>query len=98
MKITRENYEPYFLDYLEGNLDENLVDDFMEFLQQNPDLKNELEMYESITIPDFTAEYEAKKNYTGTRLTIPRLLKIRLLPGWKAILMKMKNGNSLPLS
>jgi hypothetical protein len=61
MKITRENYEPYFLDYLEGNLDENLVDDLMEFLQQNPDLKNELEMHESITIPNFTAEYDSKE-------------------------------------
>ncbi len=44
MKITRNNYEVYFLDYLEGNLDENLVDDFIDFLRQNPDLKEELEM------------------------------------------------------
>lgn len=43
MKITRDNYEVYFLDYLEGNLDENLVDDFIDFLRQNPDLKAELE-------------------------------------------------------
>lgn len=44
MKITRDNYEVYFLDYLEGNLDENLVNDFIDFLRQNPDLKAELEM------------------------------------------------------
>jgi hypothetical protein len=44
MKITRDNYEVYFLDYLEGNLDENLVDDFIDFLRQNSDLKAELEM------------------------------------------------------
>ena len=44
MKITRDNYEVYFLDYLEVNLDENLVDDFIDFLRQNPDLKAELEM------------------------------------------------------
>jgi hypothetical protein len=44
MKITRENYEIYFLDYLEGNLDENLVDEFIDFLRENPDLKAELEM------------------------------------------------------
>ena len=61
MKITRENYEPYFLDYLEGNLDDQLVNDFIEFLQKNPDLKSELEMFESITIPDFTAEYKGKE-------------------------------------
>ncbi len=44
MKITRDNYEEHFLDYLEGNLDENLVDGFIDFLRQNPDLKEELEM------------------------------------------------------
>jgi hypothetical protein len=44
MKITRDNYEEHFLDYLEGNLDENMVNDFIDFLRQNPDLKKELEM------------------------------------------------------
>lgn len=44
MKITKDNYEVYFLDYLEGNLDENLVDEFIDFLRENPDLKAELEM------------------------------------------------------
>ena len=42
MKINRNNYEAFFIDYLEGNLDEKMVDDFIEFLQQNPDLKEEL--------------------------------------------------------
>lgn len=42
MKITRENYEEYFLDYLEGNLNKNLVNEFNNFLIQNPDLKDEL--------------------------------------------------------
>lgn len=42
MKITRDNYEAYFLDYLEGNLPEELVNDFIEFLQQHPALKEEL--------------------------------------------------------
>jgi hypothetical protein len=42
MKITRNNYEEFFLDYLEGNLDESLYDQFIEFLQGNPELKEEL--------------------------------------------------------
>ncbi|WP_372946830.1 hypothetical protein [Mariniphaga sp.] len=50
MKITRDNYEEYFLDYLEGNLDENLVDDFIDFLRQNPDLKAELEMAGTVKV------------------------------------------------
>ena len=50
MKINRNNYEPYFIDYLEGNLDENLVDDFIEFLTSNPDLKEELSLFEPVSV------------------------------------------------
>ena len=49
MKINRNNYEAFFVDYLEGNLDEKLVDDFIEFLQQNPDLKEELSLFETVS-------------------------------------------------
>ena len=50
MKINRNNYESYFIDYLEGNLDESLVDDFIEFLTSNPDLKEELSMFEPVSV------------------------------------------------
>jgi hypothetical protein len=60
MKITRENYEPFFLDYLEGNLDKLLVDDFAEFLHQNPDLKEELQLFEALAIPTDKLEFAAK--------------------------------------
>lgn len=50
MKIDRNNYEPFFIDYLEGTLDEKLVDDFLEFLQQNPDLKEELSLFNPVSI------------------------------------------------
>ncbi|MEI6139873.1 MAG: hypothetical protein WCP85_11450 [Mariniphaga sp.] len=43
MKITRSNYESWFLDYLEGNLDPSLSKEFQSFLEQNPDLALELE-------------------------------------------------------
>ncbi len=50
MKVDRNNYESYFIDYLEGNLDESLVDDFIEFLTSNPDLKEELSMFEPVSV------------------------------------------------
>lgn len=50
MKINRNNYEPFFIDYLEGTLDEKLVDDFLEFLQQNPDLKEELSLFNPVNV------------------------------------------------
>jgi hypothetical protein len=61
MEITRKNYEVYFVDYLEGKLDEKLVDAFIEFLEKNPDLKEELKLFEGVqAIPD-TATF-SKKN------------------------------------
>ncbi|MDX8337840.1 hypothetical protein SLH46_01515 [Draconibacterium sp. IB214405] len=49
-EINRTNYEAYFIDYLEGNLDEGMIDSFIAFLKANPDLKQELELYEPISL------------------------------------------------
>ncbi len=43
MKIDRSNYESLFIDYLDGNLSEGQIDDMLFFLQNNTDLKEELE-------------------------------------------------------
>ncbi|MDD4109095.1 MAG: hypothetical protein PHH93_10290 [Prolixibacteraceae bacterium] len=50
MKITRDNYELYFLDYLDHNLDEHLINDLFEFLRENPDLEDELEIITTHTL------------------------------------------------
>lgn len=42
MKPDRSNYEIWFIDWLEGNLDENQVRQLNSFLMENPDLQNEL--------------------------------------------------------
>jgi hypothetical protein len=60
--ITRENYEIYFLDYLEGNLDNALVDDFIEFLQSNPDLKEELHLTGLVNLKAENLYFSGKKN------------------------------------
>lgn len=52
MKITRDNYESFFLDFLEGNLDEDQIDQFLDFLKQNPDLKEELQLFENVHLPE----------------------------------------------
>jgi hypothetical protein len=49
MEITRDNYEEFFIDYLEGNIDDKMVDQFIEFLQKNPDLKDELKAFKSFS-------------------------------------------------
>ena len=60
MKITRENYESFFIDYLDGFLDEKLIDDFIEFLQQNPDLKEELSLFENVSVDAENISFDKK--------------------------------------
>lgn len=52
MKITRENYEAYFLDYHEGNLTEGQKAALMEFLAQNPSLKEEFWAFEMVELEE----------------------------------------------
>ena len=62
MKITRDNYEPFFLDYLEGNLDENKIDQFLDFLEKNPDLKEELQLFEHVNLPEEHFDFSGKES------------------------------------
>lgn len=62
MKITRDNYESFFLDYLEGNLEEIMIDQFLDFLEQHPDLKEELHLFENIHLPEEPAAFTGKKH------------------------------------
>lgn len=66
--INRNNYEQYFLDYLEGKLEDRYVKELYVFLNFNPDLKDELENFENITINAERFSYlnknELKKNST----------------------------------
>jgi len=68
MEINKNNYEAYFLDYLEGNLNENLVNDFIEFLQQNPYLKEELSLLESVSIEPENIPFNKKDNLFKQKL------------------------------
>ena len=60
MTITRDNYEPFFLDYMEGKLKENMIDEFLDFLKQNPDLKEELHLFQNIHLPEEQVVYSGK--------------------------------------
>lgn len=50
-KININNYEEFALDYIDGNLDEITLKYFEEFLNKNPEIKNEIE-----DLGDFTIE------------------------------------------
>lgn len=61
MNLTRDNYEPFFLDYLEGNLEENMIDQFLDFLENNPDLKEELHLFENVHLPEDHVVFSGKE-------------------------------------
>ncbi len=61
MKITRDNYESFFIDYIEGNLPESLIDQFLDFLNQNPDLKEELHLFEEVNLPLESVVFQDKQ-------------------------------------
>jgi hypothetical protein len=61
MRITRDNYESFFLDYLEGNLEENMIDQFLDFLEQHPDLKEELDLFENTPLPKEPVVFKDKQ-------------------------------------
>ncbi len=53
MNINKNNYEAYFLDYHEGNLTPQEVADVLLFVQNHPELKEELESFENFSIKDY---------------------------------------------
>lgn len=51
MSIDRSNYEIFFLDYYEGNLPPEIVEELMAFLQTHPELKAEFDEFELLSLP-----------------------------------------------
>jgi hypothetical protein len=69
MKITRINYEAYFLDYRENNLAPEQVTELFVFLEQNPDLKEEFDSFEDISlVPNKKIRFGAKESLKKNEL------------------------------
>ncbi len=63
MKINRDNYEAYFLDYYEGHLSPEMVEEVLMFVDQNPDLKNVFNEFEAVSlIADQDIVFEKKSS------------------------------------
>jgi len=56
MKISRENYEAYMIDYLDGKLDAVAVSELLLFLEQHKDLKKEFDLLGTITVKEAGTE------------------------------------------
>lgn len=62
MKITINNYEAYFLDYLEGNLNSEQLSELSLFLSLHPELTCELESAKIIPLPNDDHIYQYKNS------------------------------------
>lgn len=60
MEITRQNYEAYLLDYIEGNLPENMVLAVLAFLRNNPEIEEESKSIPEFSIPVDHLTYNKK--------------------------------------
>jgi hypothetical protein len=63
MNITRDNYEAWFLDYHEGNLNESQMMELLDFLVLNPDLAEEFKSFEIISLEADTDTVFAQKDF-----------------------------------
>lgn len=59
MKITRDNYEAYLLDMIEGRLSADRKEDLLKFLGENRDIATDFE-FDNIAIPDCTIDFPLK--------------------------------------
>jgi len=61
MDINRNNYELFFMDYLDGRMSPDQVIRLMSFLKENPDLKTELKEFKDINIEPGKTKFEPKR-------------------------------------
>lgn len=71
MKPDRSNFEIWIADWLAGNLSEEQKEHFIEFLDQNPDLKDEADSLSLTTLSPEKRSFEAKRllKKTATELS-----------------------------
>jgi len=71
MKINRNNYELFFVDYLDGNLSDYEIRMLENFLLINPDLRAELEGTEKISLSPETVVFNQKDLLRKPDISLP---------------------------
>jgi hypothetical protein len=62
MRPDRSNYESWFTDWLDGNLNESQIEEIRLFLKENPDLAEELEMMPFLELKPSDLHYPGKES------------------------------------
>ncbi|TSA35957.1 MAG: hypothetical protein D4R64_08865 [Porphyromonadaceae bacterium] len=69
--LTRNNYEIWFLDYLDGQLSNEQLETFLDFLEQNPDLKQELLGVSGVSLAAGVESLDQKEQLLKSPADIP---------------------------
>jgi len=70
-KINSENYFEYFLDYIDGNLNDNEIEEVEQFIYVHPELRKELEGLEKTKLSPETHSYSYSENLLQIDLSLP---------------------------
>ncbi|MFA6126441.1 MAG: hypothetical protein WC699_03965 [Bacteroidales bacterium] len=74
--LTRHNYEIWFLDYLDGQLSNEQLETFLDFLEQNPDLKAELQGVGGVSLLSAGESFDRKESLLKSSEDIPGIASI----------------------
>jgi hypothetical protein len=74
-KITGNNYESYLLDFIEGKLDKTTKEELLRFLDNNPDIKNEVDSFEDIKLPEDIVSFPQKETLKKEIITVGNINK-----------------------
>ena len=79
MKVTKQNYEEYALDYIEGTLSREQQQAFGRFLEENPEIAAELRALREefpALVPDPSVCFEGKSSLKRKAAIRPLYLRI----------------------
>ena len=68
MKINRNNYEVFLIDYLDGTLDAILEAELLLFLEENPDIREEFEGLETVSLSNQKISFDDKSILKKTEI------------------------------
>ena len=71
MQIDRSNYEIWIIDWLDGNLNDIGVAKLKQFLQENPDIKEEYDELTMVSLSSSDESFLLKNNLIKTTATLP---------------------------
>jgi hypothetical protein len=91
MKITRENYEIWFLDFMEGRLNRQETEEVRTFMSQHPDLADEMENIVPPLFSDPEMHFPGKEKLKKDQFEDPEILEHSIIARMEGDLNEAEN-------